>query len=168
MMPRMKRFARKLGSLLAGLILLLSFVACSGEKSPANGIPVLDKAGHDRILAETKGKPLFLSFWTTWCPGCREEVPALNRLQAEYGDKIRVIAISLDEKPEAVNKFFGDQKPSLEVVMGSEDLAAFYQVSAIPQLIVYDAAGKLVINQAAVFPDAMLKMIADKLVAGEE
>src|SRR5882724_8078751 len=44
-----------------------------------------DGAGHARSLAEFKGKLVLLNLWATWCAPCREEMPALDRLQAELG-----------------------------------------------------------------------------------
>jgi thiol-disulfide isomerase/thioredoxin len=43
------------------------------------------------------GKVLLISFWTTWCPGCRDEMPNLVKLQRKFGSQgFTVIAISVE------------------------------------------------------------------------
>jgi peroxiredoxin len=53
-----------------------------------------------------RGKVILLDFWATWCPPCREEIPALNELHRKYKkDGLVVIGISLDHGAEGVQKF---------------------------------------------------------------
>ncbi len=49
-------------------------------------------------LSDYDGRIVVLNLWATWCPPCRDEVPALIRLQEEYGEAgVQVIGVSLDE-----------------------------------------------------------------------
>jgi len=58
-----------------------------------------------RSLADYLGKLVVLNLWATWCPPCRQEMPALERLQQRYAkDGLVVIAIS-DEPNEQQAKF---------------------------------------------------------------
>ncbi len=57
-------------------------------------------------LRSMRGDPVVVNFWATWCVPCREEMPALDRLQAELGGPdFQVVAINVDtrnrEKPKA-------------------------------------------------------------------
>ena len=57
-------------------------------------------------LADLKGRTLLVNLWATWCVPCRQEMPALDRLQAELGGAdFEVVAINVDtrntEKPKA-------------------------------------------------------------------
>lgn len=48
-----------------------------------------------------KGKVVLINFWTTWCPGCRDEMPDLIRLQNDFGAKgFTVVAIAVDDEGE--------------------------------------------------------------------
>jgi thiol-disulfide isomerase/thioredoxin len=69
-----------------------------------------DGAGTDVTLSSFKGKVILLNLWATWCVPCREEMPALDRLQqALGGEKFEVVALSLDRKgAEASQKFLDE------------------------------------------------------------
>ncbi len=71
-----------------------------------------DADGNALTLANFKGKTILLNLWATWCAPCREEMPALDRLQKELGgEKFEVVALSLDRKgAEASQKFLDETK----------------------------------------------------------
>src|SRR5262245_7848241 len=49
------------------------------------------------VLAERKGRPVFVNFWATWCVPCVEELPDLAALARENGEKgARFVGVSLD------------------------------------------------------------------------
>jgi thiol-disulfide isomerase/thioredoxin len=59
-----------------------------------------------------KGKTILLNLWATWCVPCRQEMPALARLQAKMGSKeFSVVAINIDtarlDRPKAFLKEIG-------------------------------------------------------------
>ena len=48
-------------------------------------------------VAAFKGRTILLNFWATWCAPCREEMPALDRLQGAAGDgSFSVVAVNID------------------------------------------------------------------------
>src|SRR5690554_3969404 len=56
-----------------------------------------DDAGAQRSIADFAGKTVLLNLWATWCAPCREEMPALDSLQAELGSEhFQVVAVSVD------------------------------------------------------------------------
>jgi thiol-disulfide isomerase/thioredoxin len=65
-------------------------------------------------LSSFKGRTVLLNLWATWCQPCREEMPALDRLQQALGsDKFEVVALSLDRQGlDASRKFLDDVKAS--------------------------------------------------------
>lgn len=58
--------------------------------------------GHAPVyLEQWRGQWVLLNLWATWCAPCREEMPALDRLQARlqasaHGSALQVLALSLD------------------------------------------------------------------------
>jgi thiol-disulfide isomerase/thioredoxin len=62
--------------------------------------------GQGRSLKDFRGKTILVNLWATWCVPCREEMPALDKLQAERGGgDFEVVAVNVDtrnaEKPKA-------------------------------------------------------------------
>ncbi|WP_439273249.1 thiol:disulfide interchange protein TlpA [Pseudochrobactrum sp. HB0163] len=58
-------------------------------------------------LGDKKGKTLLVNLWASWCAPCREEMPALDQLQAAQGSNdFEVIAINIDTGDDAKPKGF--------------------------------------------------------------
>jgi thiol-disulfide isomerase/thioredoxin len=75
--------------------------------------------GEDKTLKDFAGKTVLLNLWATWCVPCREEMPALNALQAGSGsDKFEVVAINVDTGT--------DEKPRRFLEETKVDKLAFY------------------------------------------
>lgn len=50
-------------------------------------------------LDSFKGKTILVNLWATWCAPCREEMPALDQLQAEFGGPdFEVVAVNIDTR----------------------------------------------------------------------
>lgn len=75
--------------------------------------------GEKWSLHDDRGKTVLLNFWATWCPPCREEVPALVRLSEKYKTNgLKIVGISLDSENVAlINKFINDFKINYPVVL---------------------------------------------------
>lgn len=48
-------------------------------------------------LSAARGRPVWISFWASWCPPCRAEIPDIETIRAEAGDRMEFIAVNLDE-----------------------------------------------------------------------
>ena len=68
------------------------------EPKPLPEVTFENADGEQVSLADFRGQVVVLNLWATWCAPCRDEMPSLDRLQAEHGegDDLEVVALSLD------------------------------------------------------------------------
>jgi thiol-disulfide isomerase/thioredoxin len=82
----------------------LAAVGVSHAPKPSPVISFTGPDGQPMSLSSFKGKTILVNLWATWCVPCRQEMPALDKLQAEFGGSdFQVVAINVDtrnpEKP---------------------------------------------------------------------
>ncbi len=96
-------------------------------------------------LADHRGKVVLVNFWATWCPPCREEMPAMERLFRRHRDSgFVMVAVSVDADPKVVAPFLKRHEFTFAVGLDPEmDLANAYGVRALPSSFVVDRAGHL-------------------------
>ena len=53
----------------------------------------------DNFEAQVKGsdKPVLVDFWAPWCQPCLKLAPTLDEVAAEYGDKVTIAKMNVDE-----------------------------------------------------------------------
>jgi thiol-disulfide isomerase/thioredoxin len=84
-------------------------VAAMAVAKPSKPVTPLAFSGPDgqpETLDAFKGRVVLLNLWATWCVPCRQEMPALDRLEAKLGGKdFQVVAVNIDttrlERPKA-------------------------------------------------------------------
>jgi len=127
-------------------------------------------------LSGYKGKVVLLSFWTTWCSGCVDEVPTLIHLQQEFGPKgFTVVGVAVnDEGEESVESFvrtrrFNVHGESLAInfpeLLSSEETARKLGFEGgLPAGILVDREGREVKIVRGVVAEAALSKAVQKLV----
>ncbi len=93
------------GAAFAGAVLLsadpLHAQAGSGQVSLPTGTQGPDATLHDldgnevQLLDYADGKPTLLEFWAAWCEQCEGLQPEIDRVQADYGDRVNVVAVAV-------------------------------------------------------------------------
>ena len=96
-------------------------------------------------LAENLGKPIFLNFWTTWCPPCIAEMPDMERLQQTLGDSLQIVGINLQESPATVRRFIQNRGFTWTFLLDlRREIGNAYNVEGIPVSLFIDANGRIV------------------------
>ncbi|GMU65427.1 MAG: hypothetical protein AMXMBFR36_17010 [Acidobacteriota bacterium] len=115
------------------------FADWHGRPAPQITVPLLD-GGAVTVADGARGPRSLVVFWATWCGPCRREIPDLNRLHDELGERIRLVAIS-DEAPELLEK--ARTRHGIRYPIASADglPSPFGDVRAIPTVFVLDEHG---------------------------
>ncbi|MBI5494166.1 MAG: TlpA family protein disulfide reductase [Deltaproteobacteria bacterium] len=96
-------------------------------------------------LADYRGKWVLVNFWATWCPPCREEMPSMEFLTRKFGDRMTVLAVSVDEDWNEVTRFFGAEKPSFKVLWDpSRRTSRGYGTEKLPESYVVSPDGRVI------------------------
>ena len=96
-------------------------------------------------LSELRGKPVVINFWASWCPPCTDELPFFERLQAEYGDRVRIITVNWAEDPQTALGYLRERHLDLPVVSDRQSkIYSAYSLSEVPDTLVLAPDGKVV------------------------
>jgi thiol-disulfide isomerase/thioredoxin len=105
-------------------------------------------AGGTFSTAAWKGKVVLVDFWATWCEPCKEELPKLKKMYAQYhGQGFEIVGVSCDNEAELLAKFLGENKdmPWPQLFDANEPgwhvLATQFGIDAIPTMLLIDRKG---------------------------
>ena len=101
--PGAAELAARLKPLVHGEIAALTIAT---EPKPLPELGFATPEGTKASLADFRGRTVLLNLWATWCVPCRQEMPALDRLQGMLGSKdFAVVAVNIDtarlDRPQA-------------------------------------------------------------------
>ncbi len=106
-----------------------------------NTVPVTDATFEDVVLKAAT--PVLVDFWATWCRPCQMVAPILEELTAEYGGKLTIAKLDVDQNQQTAGKF---------------------HVMSIPTMIIFKQ-GKPVANIVGFKPKDTLKRELDAALA---
>jgi cytochrome c biogenesis protein CcmG/thiol:disulfide interchange protein DsbE len=129
---------------------------------PAPSLVVQELDGQTFDLGAARGKVVVVNFWATWCPPCREEMPALDTFYRRYhGQGLEMIGLSADRTHDRSDVTKVMQSFSYPAAMLDDaKVNDFGTPSALPETFIIDSTG---IVRAKLTPDE--KPVTEKSLA---
>ncbi|HEY6489074.1 MAG: TlpA disulfide reductase family protein [Terracidiphilus sp.] len=130
-------------------LFLSCFLAPVALAKRAPDLELKDLAGKKEKVSDLRGTITVINFWATWCGPCREELPLLTKLNAEYAPKkVRFIAASADERKNraAVDRFVETNQVGMDIWVGA-DLDMIERAglgNVLPATLILDEQGDVV------------------------
>ena len=118
--------------------------ALEGRAAPNFSLQTLD--GEPFSLAEVRGSPVVVNFWSTWCQPCKVEHPVLMSAAEAYGPNgVQFVAVLYQDDASKARAFLhrsGSHWPTLEDPGGRTAIA--YGVAGVPETFFIDQSGTIV------------------------
>ncbi|MCC0632362.1 redoxin family protein [Clostridioides sp. ZZV15-6388] len=120
------------------------------ERIKSIDFTLTDQYGKTHKLSDYEGKVVFLNFWATWCPPCKEEMPHIEQLYKEYKKNNEDVVILGVASPnlgregsrEHVISFLKDEGYTFPVALDEDgELAYQYGINAFPTTFIIDKEG---------------------------
>lgn len=138
--------------LLAGLLLAGDALAAGSWKAfstpggqPPAPLALRDMNGKPVDLAAFRGDVVLVNFWATWCEPCRDEMPALDRMQRTLAGKhFRVIGVNVGEGEPRIRQFL-ERTPVDFTLLRDSAMEAMkaWRVRVLPASFLVDKNGML-------------------------
>jgi len=90
-------------------------------------------------------KPVLVDFWATWCVPCQMIAPIIQELDNEFGDKIKIGKLNVDESPLISSSFSIDAIPTLILFKDGKIIQRFTGVQ--PKEIIAEAISSVIDNK---------------------
>lgn len=122
----------------------------SGNTAPQTGFSAPDftlqtPTGESYNLSELRGQAVLVNLWATWCPPCRAEMPAIEKMYQEYKDQgfiVLAINMTYQDDPFAVVPFTKEYGLTFPILLEETgDVAYAYQLRSLPSSYFIDRAG---------------------------
>ena len=114
---------------------------------------------------QVKDKVVFVSFWATWCPPCRAEMPSIQELYNDYKDKIEFVFVS-SEDWNVISDFYKKNNYKLPTYNPQSKRPEQFNSETIPATFIVDKKGAIVMEKKgpANWNSAKVRSLLDTLI----
>lgn len=112
---------------------------------PAPRFALRDPEGNVVELGDFEGQPVWVNFWATWCTPCREELPDIQELAAEFeSEGLVVLAVNQGEGAEPARDFWEELGLDLPILLDRDEaVSRQYWLIGLPNNFFIDRDGVL-------------------------
>ena len=134
------------GGIPGGLLVFSNPGEVSLEPQPAIDFTLKTIEGDSIRFSDLQGKVVMVDFWSSWCPPCRVEAPALEQAYEQFrGQGVEFIGVAIWDREKEVRSFLS--RYGIKYMNGLDErghIAIDYGVRGIPEKYFIDRQGYLV------------------------
>ncbi|NDL65276.1 TlpA family protein disulfide reductase [Acerihabitans arboris] len=135
--------------LACALVLLSALAGCKEQRlsvgAPAPRLAAFYLDGRPASLDQWRGKPVYLTFWSSGCGGCAADMQTLQKLTDTYGDRLVVVAVNTDPEQTDIAPFLAGLQIHYPVIRDQLGITKErYQVIGTPTSYLLSAGGAVV------------------------
>lgn len=112
---------------------------------PSPELTLTDLEGVTRSLADYEGQVVLVNLWATWCPPCRAEMPAMEKVYNEYKDQgFVVLAVNMTYQDTFANiaPFVEEYGLTFPILLDeTASVGSAYQLRSLPSSYFIDRDG---------------------------
>ena len=144
-------------ALLLALALLAGLSVPTQAQQGGDELPSLE-GGKSLATASLSEGSTIVVVWASWSPRGRALGKTLERLEARWSDRARVITVNFQERPERARRFVREQGIELPVYLDAKaTFAKRHAVTALPFLLVFDEGEKKFSGRLPADVDAVIE-----------
>lgn len=134
------------------IVCLLLLIGACGQQArvaevgkPAPDFSLRDRSGKTWTLSELKGQVVFVNFWATWCPPCREEMPSMQELYTSMPPgRFKMLAILYKDEPASADELVAQSGYTFPVLLDpNNETGRAYGLTGVPETYIVDREGVL-------------------------
>lgn len=132
------------------LLLTISAAVLLGGCVKVPQAPKLDVtlpvAGAEEVWVSSaqKGKPVLIAVMASYCGWCKKSLPALETANKEFGDKVQVIGVFVDQDDAKVKQIIKDYGLNSKILYKGGDAANALGVQGFPHIMLFNKKHQLV------------------------
>jgi peroxiredoxin len=104
-----------------------------------------DTNGRIWHLSALRGQVVFVNFWATWCPPCREEMPSMQKLYKSMSpDSFKMLTILTNDDPNLATNFAAKGGFDFPILLDPDSrVGQAYGITGVPETFIIDKQGFL-------------------------
>jgi thiol-disulfide isomerase/thioredoxin len=128
-----------------------------------------DQNGKIVNLADHRGEFIFISFWATWCPPCRAELPSIFNLYELYGDRISFFLVTTEDSRK-VKEFIDENGYDLPVYFQKSSGSDLLNATSYPTTYIISKEAEILVKKkgAAKWDSRGVKNRIDELLRQQQ
>ena len=119
-------------------------------------------------FSELQDSVIFLNFWATWCPPCIAEMPGIQELYNEFGERVSFLLVS-QENRQTVNAFLEKHGYALPTHSPVTQIPSVFSHRSIPTTYIISRSGQIVMKHkgATKWDGTKIKGMMEELIFEE-